>query len=155
MKSYLIVSSPVGDLTLTDSDGVLTGLSFGTVIPRDAVKQVTPLLSDTKTQLDEYFNGTRKTFRLPLPKDASSEFSTKIRQFLLSVPYGKTATYSDAAAFAGNPKAVRAAGRAIGDNPVAIIIPCHRIIGKNGNLTGFNGGLDIKQSLLALEKMYL
>ena len=151
MRSYLIINSPVGNLTLTDEDNRLTGLSFGAIAPFGATNRITPIIEETANQLKQYFEGARKKFDIPISFETVSRFSSEVLKFLLTVPYGETATYSDAAAFAGQTKAVRAAGRAISRNPIAIIIPCHRIIGKNGSLTGFNGGLEIKKFLLTLE----
>ena len=102
-------------------------------------------------QLEEYFAGTRRDFDLVL-KPQSTPFQSQVLEALQTIPYGEVCSYKDIAAQIGNPKAVRAVGTANGTNPIAIIIPCHRVIGSDGSLTGFGGGLDAKRHLLALEK---
>lgn len=101
-------------------------------------------------QLLQYFNGTRTQFTLPLDLKGTA-FQLSVWQQLSKIPYGETVTYSSIAQKINNPKAVRAVGHAIGQNPLTIVIPCHRVIGKNGTLTGFRGGLEMKKVLLALE----
>ncbi|MCM3389256.1 methylated-DNA--[protein]-cysteine S-methyltransferase [Ureibacillus chungkukjangi] len=103
-------------------------------------------------QLKEYFDGARKQFTFPFDVHGTN-FQMNVWKALSAIPYGKSFCYSDIANQIGNPKAVRAVGTAIGSNPVAIVIPCHRVLGKNGTLTGFSGGLDVKEKLLALEKI--
>ncbi|MFT7682425.1 MAG: methylated-DNA-[protein]-cysteine S-methyltransferase [Moritella dasanensis] len=102
------------------------------------------------TQLQEYFNGQRHEFSIPLAANGT-EFQNKVWQALTTIPYGETWSYKDLAIAVGNPKASQAVGGANSKNPISIIVPCHRVIGKNGNLTGYAGGLDIKQRLLNLE----
>ena len=102
-------------------------------------------------QVFQYFNAQRMQFDLPIDLKGTA-FQLNVWQQLSKIPYGKTVTYSYIAKEINNPKAVRAVGRAIGQNPVAIVIPCHRVIGKNGTLTGFRGGLEMKEVLLELEK---
>lgn len=104
-----------------------------------------------KTQLDEYFSGKRKRFQASL-KLAGTPFQVKVWQALLEIPWGQTETYSQLAGRIGHPKACRAVGNALNRNPIAIIVPCHRVLGANGSLTGFAGGLDTKQFLLELEQ---
>ncbi|MFL2100821.1 methylated-DNA--[protein]-cysteine S-methyltransferase [Desemzia sp. FAM 23989] len=101
--------------------------------------------------LEEYFQGTRKEFDVPLDIKGTN-FQETVWRELLNTPYGETRTYSDIADAVGNPKAIRAVSGAIGKNPVAIVVPCHRVIGKNGKLTGYRGGLEMKKELLELEK---
>lgn len=108
------------------------------------------VLNRVITQLDEYFAGVRRTFDLPL-KPEGSEFCTKVWQELMKVEHGATITYGQLAARIRQPKAARAIGRAVHVNPIAIIIPCHRVIGADGSLTGYAGGLDRKLHLLTLE----
>jgi len=102
------------------------------------------------TQLQEYFAGKRKVFDLELAP-SGTDFQKKVWQALLKIPYGKTATYKEIAAAIGHPKAARAVGMACNKNPIAIIIPCHRVVGSNGSLTGYAGGLEMKKRLLELE----
>lgn len=104
-----------------------------------------------KTQLDEYFSGKRKRFQAALQL-AGTPFQVKVWQALLEIPYGKTESYGELAIRIGHPKAFRAVGSALNRNPIAIIVPCHRVIGANGKLTGFAGGLDTKKYLLELEQ---
>ncbi|WP_323702551.1 methylated-DNA--[protein]-cysteine S-methyltransferase [Mammaliicoccus sp. Dog046] len=102
-------------------------------------------------QLQEYFNGERYTFDLKLDIDATA-FNQQVWEALQTIPYGETTTYSDIAERINNPKAVRAVASAIGKNPLTIVVPCHRVIGKDGQLRGYRGGLEMKQSLLSLEQ---
>lgn len=115
------------------------------------VEQDNTLLRQTKKELDEYFAGERKTFDLPL-LTVGTPFQLKVWETLQSIPYGMTATYAQLAQKAGRPEAVRAVANAVGDNAIAIIIPCHRIIGSGGTLTGYAGGLPLKQRLLERER---
>ncbi|MDW7676290.1 MAG: methylated-DNA--[protein]-cysteine S-methyltransferase [Bacillota bacterium] len=109
-------------------------------------KALDPYLS----QLREYFNGERRQFDMPLDLKGTA-FQLRVWQFLQSIPYGQVASYQEAAFAAGNGKAVRAAGMANNRNPVSVVVPCHRVVGKNGRLVGYGGGLDLKESLLMLE----
>ena len=113
--------------------------------------EINPFMKKVIQQLDEYFCGRRKVFELPLSPQGT-EFQTKVWKDLSSIPYGKTITYKQLAELSGNPRASRAVGMANNKNPIAIIIPCHRVIGSNGNLTGYAGGLDLKRELIELEK---
>ncbi|WP_044640919.1 methylated-DNA--[protein]-cysteine S-methyltransferase [Risungbinella massiliensis] len=110
-------------------------------------------LSKYVQQLQEYFDGDRKKFTLPLDLRGTA-FQTSVWQALTQIPYGQAWSYSDIAERIDNPKAVRAVGTANGANPIPIVIPCHRVIGKNATLTGFRGGLDMKEKLLQLEGYY-
>lgn len=113
----------------------------------EAVDKMKPYIQ----QLNEYFNGERKSFDLKLDIDTSS-FNQQVWEGLQTIPYGETTTYSEIAEQINNPKAVRAVASAIGKNPLTIVVPCHRVIGKDGQLRGYRGGLNMKQSLLELEK---
>ena len=108
------------------------------------------IITKTEEQLLEYFAEVRTEFTLPIAF-SGTEFQMKTWQALLTIPYGETRSYSDQATIIGNPKAVRAVGRTNGLNPIGIVVPCHRVIGKSGKLTGYAGGLDIKEFLLRLE----
>lgn len=145
--------TPLGPLTLAEENGSLTNCSFGTSakLPQNADIRETKLLKEAWRQLQQYFNGERKTFNLPLAPQGTA-FQQAAWQALLTIPYGQTASYKDMAIKVGNPKACRAIGMANNKNPIGIIIPCHRVIGSNGKLIGYAGGLDIKQKLLSLEK---
>jgi methylated-DNA-[protein]-cysteine S-methyltransferase len=156
MQYYSIVQSPVGDLTLVAADGALTGVYFagreripgaGKRLTRDARH---PVLREAAKQLREYFAGKRKSFSLPLNL-AGTDFQRSVWREIACIPYGETVSYSALAERAGAPMAVRAAGTSTGRNPAAIVVPCHRVMGKNGDLCGFGGGLDRKRFLLQLE----
>ena len=115
------------------------------------VEQDNEILKETRKQLDEYFNMTRKEFEIPIIT-VGTDFQKSVWEGLLNIPYGTTSTYLQLAKNIGNEKAVRAVANANGANSIAIIIPCHRIIGTNGELTGFGGGLPLKKRLLDLEQ---
>ncbi|ASK60956.1 cysteine methyltransferase [Virgibacillus phasianinus] len=119
--------------------------------PQDELKKTTTMLEPCKTEFREYLQGKRETFTFPVDI-RGTEFQQKIWHTLNQIPYGATYTYTQIAELAQRPSAVRAVGTAIGANPVLISVPCHRVIGKNGKLTGYRGGLEMKKQLLHLEK---
>ena len=123
-----------------------------TKITKDFKHCETPLIKKASKQLNEYFNGKRKVFDLPLVLHGT-DFQIKVLKALQTIPYGETLSYGQLAAAIGNPKASRAVGMANNRNPIPVIIPCHRVIGSNGKLTGYAGGLELKQKLLDLEKL--
>jgi methylated-DNA-[protein]-cysteine S-methyltransferase len=140
------ISSPIGALRLTVADdGAVTRAGFGAGDTSDD-----PRFEPLVTQLDEYFAGERTAFDLPLRQDGSA-FEQRVWTELLTIPYGETASYGEIAARVGRPGMARAVGRANARNPIAIICPCHRVIGGDGSLTGYGGGLDTKRALLELE----
>jgi methylated-DNA-[protein]-cysteine S-methyltransferase len=148
--------SPVGRLRLIASDSALVGIWFGQ--GRDAARhrgglaeKPSPVLELARTQLQEYFAAQRRDFDLPLDP-RGTEFQLRVWQRLLKIPYGETTTYGALASELGDARASRAVGLANGSNPIPIVIPCHRVIGADGSLTGFGGGLAIKQQLLELER---
>jgi methylated-DNA-[protein]-cysteine S-methyltransferase len=151
---YTNIESPVGPLLLAGDERGLHIVSFaaGTRAkkPRRDWKRESKPFAEVIRQLRAYFGGELKEFDLPLVLDGT-EFQLLVWSNLRKIPYGETISYSELAERIGNPKAVRAVGLANGSNPIPIIIPCHRVIGKNGDLTGFGGGIAIKQKLLALE----
>jgi len=120
-------------------------------IPKGYEEKETPLLAEAAKQLDEYFMGKRKQFDLPLDPSGTS-FQKKVWEQLCLIPYGETRTYKQIAEAAGCPKGARAVGMVNNRNPIMIVIPCHRVIGANGSLVGFGGGIDVKEALLNLEK---
>lgn len=153
---YKYMPSPVGQLTLVARDGKLTAILWEKERPNrvrlGALQEASnsPILLETERQLKEYFAGARNRFELELDF-AGTDFQKKVWQALLTIPFGETRSYSQIATQIGNPKAVRAVGAANGRNPISIVAPCHRVIGASGGLTGFAGGLEAKQYLLALE----
>ncbi|HZQ47794.1 MAG TPA: methylated-DNA--[protein]-cysteine S-methyltransferase [Verrucomicrobiae bacterium] len=157
MTHYSIVKSPIGDLMLVADASALTGLYFAGCDHIPAASQrwtrnaQHPVLQRAAKQLREYFAGKRTTFSLPLGL-VGTDFQEKIWRQIALIPYGKTITYSDLARRVGATQAVRAAGTSTGRNPLSIVIPCHRVVGKNGSLCGFAGGLDKKHQLLEFEK---
>ncbi|MDN5864292.1 MAG: methylated-DNA--[protein]-cysteine S-methyltransferase [Gammaproteobacteria bacterium] len=155
MMYYTKMDSPVGELLLAATDKALTGIYFDDEAPAvggDWKRQSDhPVLRKTQTQLEEYFAGKRKAFDLPLAPEGTV-FQRQVWKVLARIPYGETRSYGDIARRIRRPKAVRAVGAANGANPIPIVVPCHRVIGSNGSLTGYGGGLDRKQHLLALEK---
>lgn len=143
-----IINSPIGNLLLVEEDNQLVEvvITEKDIIPMPASE----LLTLAKNQLDEYFAGQRQEFTLPL-KPMGTEFQQKVWQELSFIPYGTTISYQEVANRLGDPKSIRAAARANGQNPIAIIIPCHRVIGTHGEMTGYAGGIQRKKDLLTLE----
>ena len=154
--SYIEMDSPVGRLKLVAHDQALVAVLWENENPKrvrlaELMEQPQhPILLATQQQLNEYFAGTRQQFNLPLDFEGT-EFQQKVWQALLSIPFGETRSYKQIAEQIGNVKAVRAVGAANGKNPISIIAPCHRVVGANGKLVGFAGGLDNKDILLKLE----
>ena len=156
MMYYTRCDSPVGTLLLTANDKALTGIHFSggrraQVVGADWKERPGhPVLRKAVRQLGEYFAGKRKTFDLPLAPEGTP-FQRDVWKALRAIPYGKTQSYGDIARRIGRPKAVRAVGAANGANPISIVVPCHRVIGADGSLTGYGGGLPRKKKLLTLE----
>ena len=142
------MQSPIGLLTIEETDGAITALRFGgeTVSPPP-----TPLLQRAAQQLTEYFDARRRRFDLPL-RPQGTAFQQAAWSALCDIPYGQTRTYAQQAAAIGRPKACRAVGMANHCNPLPLFIPCHRVIGAGGKLTGYAGGLAVKRFLLELEQ---
>jgi len=143
----LEVNTPVGTMTLMEENGALCRVCFGK-IPGDA--EETPLLCQAAAELEEYFRGERKTFSVPLAPQGTP-FQQKCWEALRHIPYGETRSYAFQAQMIGQPKACRAVGMANNKNPLPVFIPCHRVVGKDGSLTGYAGGLEIKKILLQIE----
>lgn len=151
---YCFLKTPIGELLLAgDAEGLtLVGFPQGSMRrepEEDWIFNERPF-AEARAQLTDYFAGRRKVFDLPL-KPTGTDFQRQVLAELQRIPYGETASYSDIATRIGRPKAVRAVGAANGRNPIPIIIPCHRVIGAHGDLTGFGGGLATKEALLRLE----
>lgn len=143
----LSFESPVGPLTLMEENGRITHLLFRAEEAADEA----PVLYQARRELEEYFCGKRRTFSVPLAPQGTP-FQKQCWNALLQIPYGKVCSYAQQAAMIGNPKACRAVGMANHCNPLPIFIPCHRVVGKNGSLTGYAGGLDMKRTLLLIER---
>ena len=148
--------SPLGPMTLAADDHGLAGVWFdGQQHQPDpsgwTVDPAHPVLVRTTRQLQEYFTGKRQVFDLPLALDGGTDFQQQVWRALLEIPSGQTVSYGTLSQRIGRPRAVRAVGTAIGRNPLSIVVPCHRIVGTNGALTGYAGGLDRKTALLQLE----
>jgi methylated-DNA-[protein]-cysteine S-methyltransferase len=143
-----VIESPLGNLLIVEENNQLTTLTF---TKENLISTMNnEVLSRTKSQLDEYFHGTREEFDLPLAPQGT-DFQKKVWQELLKIPYGSTTSYQEVANRLGDPKCIRAAAGANGKNPIAIIIPCHRVIGSSGKMTGYAGGIDKKKALLSHE----
>ena len=157
MKTYFThIDSPIGRLMLTANDRALTGLYFSTgdkakQEPDPAWQLCEARFEQAQNELNEYFAGARQQFNVALEPRATP-FQNKALAALNLIPFGKVRSYKQIAETIGSPKAVRAVGSANGNNPIAIFIPCHRVVGSNGALKGFGGGLDAKRYLLSLEQ---
>ena len=149
------IDSPVGTLTLVTEGDAVVNIHFGSggQAPRLSGQAKAPVLHQVIEQLEEYFDGKRKAFDIPLAL-RGTPFQLSCWNALREIGYGETRSYSEIARVIGRPAAVRAVGAANGANPIPIIIPCHRVIGSNGALTGFGGGLDVKRRLLDFEAGY-
>ncbi|WP_447005501.1 methylated-DNA--[protein]-cysteine S-methyltransferase [Saccharothrix isguenensis] len=153
--SKTTVDSPVGPLTLVAHDGVLSGLYMTEQRHRPADEtfgsEDPSLFADVAAQLAEYFDGTRTSFDLPLDL-IGTPFQRSVWEALCEIPYGTTVSYGELAQRLGRPSAARAVGLANGRNPIGIIVPCHRVVGSTGGLTGYGGGLERKRHLLDFER---
>lgn len=153
---YKTIPSPVGKLKAIASDRGLAAILWENDNPRrvrlpaDVEAPDHPVLCETERQLTEYFAGRRQSFDLPLDP-VGTRFQNDVWHALTEIPFGETRSYAQLAAQLGNPRATRAVGAANGKNPISIVVPCHRVIGSSGKLTGFAGGLEVKARLLALE----
>ncbi len=151
---YCYLDTPIGELLLAGEDGALAMIGFPKGSMRrdpesDWIYNEKPL-SEARQQLQEYFAGERKAFDLPLQLNGT-EFQVSVLEALQKIPYGETVSYGEIAKRIGKPKAMRAVGAANGRNPIPIVVPCHRVIGSSGDMTGFGGGIDTKEALLRLE----
>lgn len=156
MITHTVIESPVGELTVTADDGVVTGLYFphhwGRPDPDLGARDdsVVGGFAELRRQLDEYFTGTRTDFDVPTRADGD-DFQRAVWAEIAKIPHGETATYGDIAAALGDPRRARDVGAAVGGNPLSILVACHRVVGKDGKLTGYAGGLRRKRFLLDLE----
>lgn len=156
MNSFTRCDSPLGSLLLTSDGEALTGIAFpgGAPVPEEEEgwqrDDAAPLFAEARRQLAEYFAGQRTDFELPLAP-SGTPFQLQVWAELRRIPYGTTISYGEQARRIGKPKAARAVGLANGRNPISIVVPCHRVVGADGTLTGFGGGLPTKRALLDLE----
>lgn len=150
MKHYLIFPSPIGNIMIIEQDSNIIGIELANEPCSKNTDIENKVLSCARKQLEEYFLKERINFDLPI-KLVGSDFQVKVWNELLNIPYGEVRTYGEIAKLIGNENASRAVGMACNKNPLMIIVPCHRVIGKNKKLVGYAGGIDIKQKLLDLE----
>lgn len=154
MKHVYYYDFPIGKLAIADNSEAITHITTHDVYDREEYEiKETDLIKKAHLQLSEYFEGKRKTFDLPLAPHGT-DFQKRCWQALQTIPYGETWSYKQLAIAIGNAKACRAVGGANNKNPIIIVIPCHRVIGANGQLVGYGGGLPIKEALLALENKH-
>lgn len=153
MQTIFFYDGLIGRYALEETDGFLTRMWVGdriVLVPQEVEIRETPLLQDAKSQLDAYFAGRLQVFHLPLSPRGTA-FQMKVWKELCAIPYGTTLTYGQLAVRIGNKNASRAVGMANSRNPLPVFIPCHRVIGSGGKLTGYTGGLDVKLKLLQVE----
>ncbi len=153
MKKFFFYQTGIGVIGIAENGNAVTNLYFqGEKTPEDAVISETEILKEAGKQLRAYLAGKLRDFTLPLAP-SGTEFMLRVWKSLLTIPYGETRSYQEIALSVGNKKASRAVGLANNRNPIPIFIPCHRVIGANGKLTGYGGGLDLKAHLLELEQV--
>ncbi|MGE5226920.1 MAG: methylated-DNA--[protein]-cysteine S-methyltransferase [Planctomycetaceae bacterium] len=150
MRTHTIMASPVGDLTLVNTDGVLSGISMGTAA-RPAVDHGPAGFERVIQELGEYFAGQRTTFTVATAA-RGRDFDRRVWALLAEIPFGQTRSYGDLARALGDVGLSREVGGALGRNPIGIVVPCHRVLGADGSLTGYAGGLERKRFLLDLER---
>lgn len=150
MKHAVLVNTPIGWMALTEEDGALVRADFSATPPDKVELLETPLLARAAQELAQYFAGGREAFAVPLHPHGTP-FQLRCWVALQQIPYGQTRSYQEQAVMIDNPRACRAVGMANHCNPLPIFIPCHRVVGKNGALIGYGGGLSIKERLLRLE----
>jgi methylated-DNA-[protein]-cysteine S-methyltransferase len=150
MTAYTTIDSPIGEILLTGEGGALTRLYMSPFDVDPGWEHDPAALAGPARQLAEYFAGERTEFELEL-SPAGTAFQQRVWALLLEIPYGETTTYGALADELGNPRTVRAVGLANGRNPISIVVPCHRVIGADGSLVGYGGGLERKRALLAHE----
>ncbi len=147
---YCVIASPVRPLRIEEAEGAIVGVNF---VAEELRAPATPLLTEAARQLNAYFDGTLTAFELPIRLDGTA-FRMRCWEALRTIPYGETISYGEQARRIGCPKAVRAVGGANHHNPISIIVPCHRVVGADGSLTGYGGGVDVKEWLLEHEKRH-
>lgn len=153
INSSIFYQSPVGPIKITGHAQGVIGIKFMAKMDHDSKKVPDPV-KNARQQLDEYFNGHRKSFDVPVLPEGTP-FQTSVWKALCRIPFGQVEAYGDVARCINNPAACRAVGRANGQNPIPIIIPCHRVIGKNGTMTGYASGVWRKEKLLTHEGLLI
>jgi methylated-DNA-[protein]-cysteine S-methyltransferase len=153
MKNVFFYKTDIGRIGIAEENNLITNVSFETDAALDYYVNETVLLREASTQLYKYLDGKLKQFSLPLSPQGTP-FMKNVWDCLCNIPYGETVTYKDIAKAVGNERASRAVGLANNRNPVPIFVPCHRVIGSNGKLVGYRGGIQTKINLLELEKRY-
>jgi methylated-DNA-[protein]-cysteine S-methyltransferase len=154
MRNIFYYGTAIGIIGIAEENNFITDIFFGKVSDESKfIVNETPLLIEAGKQIEEYFKGIRKKFDLPL-MPIGTEFQKKVWAALEDIPYGETRSYKDIAVAVGNEKGSRAIGMANNRNPISIIIPCHRVIGSDGKLVGYGGGMKTKEYLLNLEKQF-
>ena len=157
-RRHIVSSTPIGDLTIVAGGDAITGVYFPGHWTRPNARMFgargaadsDPLLTAAARQIEEYLNGERVEFELPTGADGD-DFQMRVWALLAEIPYGETVTYADLAERCGDRRLARDVGQAVGSNPLSMIVPCHRVVGKDGKLTGYAGGLERKRALLELE----
>lgn len=154
MKNIFFYSTSIGKIGIADNGEAITNIYFsGEITPKDAEIKETALIREAAAQLNDYLAGKRKVFEVPVVL-VGTAFQQTVWKALTAIPYGETRSYKEIAESIDQPKACRAVGMANNKNPIAVFVPCHRVIGANGKLVGYAGGLDIKERLLGMEKQY-
>jgi len=155
MGNMIIINTKIGKIGIKEDETGITAVFFekelAQVDSAASMDQETPVLKKAASEIIEYLDGKRKEFTVPLSLKGTA-FQLEDWKALLTIPYGETRSYQDIAEQIGKPKACRAVGHANNRNPISIIVPCHRVVGKDGTLVGYGGGLEIKEYLLNLEK---
>ncbi len=146
-----IIKTPIGNIEITEDNGKIISIKK---TEKNIISTDNKILLQAEKELEEYFDGKRKKFTLPLDL-RGTDFQLRVWNVLRKIPYGETRSYKEVALAAGNEKASRAVGMANNKNPILIVVPCHRVIGSNGAMTGFACGVDVKKKLLELEKKNL
>lgn len=149
-STFFTYNTPVGRVTIASNGCAITAIAIGEV-GLQGTRKPSPLTNDAANQLQEYLAGRRRYFDLPLDP-AGSPFQKKVWQEMLDIPYGSTKTYGEIACTVGSPRGARAVGMAANRNPIAIVIPCHRVLASNGKLGGYANGVEVKRFLLDLER---
>lgn len=151
MINYFCYDTGIGKIKISEKNGKIIGIGFSDCKKESEIEKETDYIKNTYIELKEYLSGKRKNFDIEIEM-IGTDFQKKVWKELLNIPYGETRSYKDIAIAIGNEKACRAVGNANNKNPIAIIVPCHRVVGSDGSMTGYAGGLNIKEKLLKIEK---